>query len=51
VTGKLIQGIVTNLANPRFLLAQDIRIGQFVAPFQNLLLNSVLDPQGKEGRP
>jgi AcrR family transcriptional regulator len=49
VTGKLIQGIVTNLANPRFLLAQDISIGQFVANFQNLLLNGVLVPQAKEG--
>lgn len=54
VTGKLIQGIVTNLANPRFLVAQDISIGQFVTTFQSLLLGGVLAPRGKgegdEGR-
>jgi len=41
--GKLIQGVVTRLANPAFLLEQDLTMGQFVRTFQNLLLYGVLD--------
>ncbi|MEW6442931.1 MAG: TetR/AcrR family transcriptional regulator [bacterium] len=51
VAGKLIQGIVTNLANPKFLLSQDISIGQFAATFRKVLLGGVLAlPRGGSSR-
>ncbi len=40
--GKLIQGVVTHLANPRFLLAQDLSLGQFLGTFRNVLLRGIL---------
>jgi len=40
--GKLIQGVITHLANPRFLLAQDLSLGQFVGTFRKVLLEGIL---------
>ena len=40
--GKLIQGVITHLANPRFLLGQDLSLGQFVGTFRKVLLEGIL---------
>lgn len=48
--GKLIQGVITHLANPRFLLAQDLSLGQFVATFRKVLLEGILVPRSKARR-
>lgn len=40
--GKLIQGVITHLANPQFLLAQDLSLGQFVTTFREVLLEGIL---------
>jgi AcrR family transcriptional regulator len=40
--GKFIQGVVSKMANPAFLLEQDLTMGQFIFTFQSLLLHGVL---------
>ena len=45
VTGKLIQGILTNVAHPRFMVEQGLSFDQFVTTFKNLLLEGVLVPK------
>ena len=42
-TGKLIQGVVNKMANPAFLLEQDLTMGQFISTFQSLLLHGVFN--------
>lgn len=46
--GKFIQGTLTNLANPRFLMEQGLSIEQFVTTFQKLLLHGVLIHRDEE---
>jgi len=41
-TGKFIQGVVNKMANPAFLMDQDLTMGQFIRTFQTLLLHGVL---------
>lgn len=48
--GKLIQGVITHLANPRFLLAQDLSLGQFVGTFRKVLLEGILVRPATAGR-
>jgi AcrR family transcriptional regulator len=48
VAGKLIQGILTHLANPRFLLDQGLSFEEFISTFKNLLLHGVLTPNSEE---
>lgn len=48
--GKLIQGVITHLANPRFLLAQDLSLGQFVGTFRKVLLEGILVRSSTAGR-
>lgn len=48
--GKIIQGVITHLANPRFLLAQDLSLGQFVGTFRKVLLEGILIPPSRAQR-
>lgn len=45
VAGKLIQGILTNVAHPRFMADQGMNFDQFITTFKNLLLYGVLAPE------
>ncbi len=45
VAGKMIQGILTHVAHPRFLAEQGLRFDQFITTFKHLLLHGVLVPQ------
>jgi len=45
VVGKIIQGVLTHLGTPRFLIAEGLGFEQFAATWQNLLANGVLGPQ------
>ena len=45
VAGKLIQGILTNVAHPRFMADQGLSFDQFITTFKNLLLQGVLVPK------
>ena len=49
VVGKIIQGVLSHLGNPRFLLAEGLSFEQFAAAWQNLLLNGVLSLPGNGG--
>jgi AcrR family transcriptional regulator len=48
VAGKLVQGILTNVAHPRFLAEQGLSFDQFLTTFKDLLLQGVLLPKGEE---
>ena len=48
VAGKLIQGILTNVAHPRFMVEQGLSFDQFISTFKDLLLQGVLVPKGEE---
>jgi len=48
--GKIIQGVITHLANPRFLLGQDLSLGQFVGTFRKVLLEGILTRSSTTGR-
>ena len=48
VAGKVIQGILTNVAHPRFLAEQGLSLDQFLATFKDLLLQGVLVPRIEE---
>ncbi len=55
VAGKLIQGILTHVAHPRFMAEQGLSFDQFIATFKDLLLQGVLVPRdsrmrGNEGK-
>jgi AcrR family transcriptional regulator len=45
VAGKLIQGILTNVAHPRFMAEQGLSFDQFIMTFKDLLLEGVLVPK------
>jgi AcrR family transcriptional regulator len=45
VAGKLIQGILTNVAHPRFMAEQGLSFDQFITTFKDLLLEGVLMPK------
>lgn len=45
VAGKLIQGILTNVAHPRFIADQGLSFDQFITTFKDLLLEGVLMPR------
>ncbi len=45
VAGKLIQGILTNVAHPRFMAEQGLNFDQFITTFKDLLLQGVLVPR------
>jgi AcrR family transcriptional regulator len=45
VAGKLIQGILTNVAHPRFMADQGLSFDQFITTFKGLLLQGVLVPK------
>jgi AcrR family transcriptional regulator len=45
VAGKLIQGILTNVAHPRFMADQGLSFDQFITTFKDLLLEGVLVPK------
>ena len=45
VAGKLIQGILTNVAHPRFMAEQGLSFDQFITTFKDLLLQGVLVPE------
>ncbi len=49
VAGKLLQGILTHLANPEFVMQQGLGFEQFISAFRNLLLHGVLSSKKKEG--
>ena len=48
VAGKLIQGILTNVAHPRFIADQGLSFDQFLTTFKDLLLHGVLVPRIEE---
>jgi len=48
VAGKLVQGVMTHLANPQFLLDQGLSFDQFVSTFEGLLLHGVLTHRNGE---
>jgi AcrR family transcriptional regulator len=48
VAGKLIQGILTNVAHPGFLVEQGLGFDQFIWTFKDLLLQGVLVPKREE---
>ena len=48
VAGKLIQGILTNVAHPKFMAEQGLSFDQFIATFKELLLQGVLVPTKEE---
>jgi len=48
VAGKLIQGILTNVAHPRFLAEQGLSLDQFLTTFKDLLLQGVLVSKTEE---
>jgi AcrR family transcriptional regulator len=48
VAGKLIQGILTNVAHPRFLVEQGLGFDQFISTFKDLLLHGFLAPRREE---
>lgn len=48
VTGNLIQGVLTHLANPRFLVEQGLSFDQFGSTFRGVLLHGVLAPKMEE---
>ncbi len=48
VAGKLIQGILTNVAHPRFLAEQGLSLDQFITTFKDLLLQGVLVSKTEE---
>ena len=50
VAGKLIQGILTNVAHPRFMAEQGLSFDQFITTFKDLLLQGVLVPETVEAR-
>jgi len=45
VAGKLIQGILTNVAHPRFVAEQGLSFDQLITTFKGLLLQGVLVPR------
>ena len=45
VAGKLIQGILTNVAHPQFMVEQGLSFDQFISTFKDLLLQGVLVPE------
>jgi hypothetical protein len=47
VAGKLIQGILTNVAHPRFMMEQGLSFDQFISTFKDLLLQGVLVPKSE----
>jgi AcrR family transcriptional regulator len=47
VAGKLIQGILTNVAHPRFMVEQGLSFDQFISTFKDLLLQGVLVPKSE----
>jgi AcrR family transcriptional regulator len=47
MAGKLIQGILTNVAHPRFMLEQGLSFDQFISTFKDLLLQGVLVPKSE----
>jgi AcrR family transcriptional regulator len=51
VAGKLIQGILTNVAHPRFMAEQGLSFDQFISTFKDLLLEGVLVPKTKRSVP
>jgi AcrR family transcriptional regulator len=48
VAGKLIQGILTNVAHPRFMADQGLSFDQFITTFKGLLLQGVFVPRMEE---
>lgn len=48
VAGKLVQGVMTHLANPQFLLDQGLSFDQFASTFERLLLHGVLTQRNGE---
>lgn len=48
VAGKMIQGILTYVAHPRFVAEQGLSFDQFITTFKDLLLNGVLVPKMEE---
>jgi len=48
VAGKLIQGILTNVAHPQFMAEQGLSFDQFLTTFKELLLQGVLVPKKEE---
>jgi AcrR family transcriptional regulator len=48
VAGKLIQGILTNVAHPRFVAEQGLSFDQLITTFKGLLLQGVLVPNKEE---
>jgi len=50
VAGKLIQGILTNVAHPKFMAEQKLSFDQFITTFKELLLQGVLVPKKEEPR-
>jgi AcrR family transcriptional regulator len=48
VAGKLIQGILTHVAHPRFMAEQGLSFDQFITTFKGLLLHGVLVPKMEE---
>ena len=49
VSGKVIQGILTNVAHPRFLVEQGLSFDQLITTFKDLLLLGVLAPEREGG--
>ena len=50
VAGKLIQGILTNVAHPRFMAEQGLSFDQFITTFKDLLLQGVLVPKTRRSK-
>ena len=48
VAGKLIQGILTNVAHPQFMAEQGLSFDQLITTFKGLLLQGVLVPRTEE---
>ena len=48
VAGKVVQGILANVAPPRFLAEQGLSLDQFLATFKDVLLHGVLVPRIEE---
>jgi AcrR family transcriptional regulator len=42
VVGKFIQGVMSHMANPAFVMEQDLTMEKFVRTFQTLLMHGVL---------
>jgi AcrR family transcriptional regulator len=48
VSGKVIQGILTNVGHPRFVAEQGLSFDQLITTFKDILLQGVLEPKREE---